>query len=104
VRYWMASLRWRGSMFSEASRSAMVLRGLRKHLLGVNYDGLERFRSVHQIDGLRQRLKSKYVDALDYGRFASIRFGNGERLQSRFSRGKCSRKRTTYRANASIER
>src|SRR5580704_6149065 len=80
-----------------------ILGGFRKHLLGIYYDGLERLGRIHQIHGLRQRLKSKHVDTLDDGRFASVCFGHSQRLQAKFAGGQRCRKCAAHRSNTSIE-
>ena len=81
-----------------------ILRGFRKHLLGVDYDGLERFRRVYQIDGLWERLESEDVDALDYRCFASVGFGHGKRLKAEFSSGECRGERAADGPYAAVER
>ena len=72
-----------------------ILCGLGKHLLGIDYHGLERLGRVHQIDGLRQSLEAEYVDSLYYSRLPCVGFGNGQRLQAKFARGERCRKCAT---------
>ncbi len=81
-----------------------ILRSFRKHLLGINHNGLKGFRRVYQIHGLRQRLKSKYADALDHCCFPRIGFRDSKRLQAKFAGRERRRERAADRPNTSIKR
>ena len=81
-----------------------ILRGLGKHLLSIDSHGLKRLRSVHQIDGLRQRLQSIDVDAFHHCCFSGVGFGDSKRFQAKFACGECCRKRASHRSNTPIQR
>jgi hypothetical protein len=76
----------------------------RKHLLGIDYHGVERLGRVHQIDGLRQSLEAEYVDSLYYSHLPRVCFGNSQRFQAKLARGERRGECTTDRAYASVKR
>ena len=66
--------------------------------------GLERFRRIDQVHGLRQRLHAENFDPFDHGGFARVRFRHHHVADAAFARRQRRRKRAAHRAHAAIER
>ena len=77
--------------------------GFTQNLVRIDVNGLEGFRRVHEIDGLRKRFQGKDFDAVDNSGLAGVVFGHGDGLEPLFASGDGRGKRAAHRAHAAIQ-
>src|SRR5271156_6208707 len=93
-----------GKLAAHVAQIHGILAGFGEHLRRIHGDGLEGFRRVDQVHGLRQRLHAEDFDAFDHGRFPRVGFRHDYILDAAFARCESRGKRAAHGTHSAIER
>ena len=94
----------RGKLAANVAQVHGILAGFGEHLRRVHGDGLERFRRIDQVHGLRQRFHAEDANAFDHCSFARIGFRHYDILDAAVTCRESRGQRAAHRTHAAIER